>query len=109
MDWTRELDASITVCDAEGNIVYMNDKAKATFKKWGGDLVGSNLKDCHNPNSWEIIKKLIAHDEKNIYTMEKEGIKKLIYQAPWYNDKKVAGLVELSLEIPFEMQHRVRD
>ena len=40
--------------------------------------------------------------------MEKAGIKKLIYQAPWRKDGKVAGVVELSMEIPFEMPHFVR-
>jgi len=46
--------------------------------------------------------------EKNIYTVEKDGIKKLIYQSPWFNDGQYAGFVELSLEVPFEMPHFVR-
>jgi len=45
----------------------------------------------------------------NIYTLEKDGIKKLIYQAPWYEGGEYAGVVELSVEIPFEMPHFVRD
>jgi hypothetical protein len=37
---------------------------------------------------------------------EQNGKKKLIYQAPWYdNDGKVAGLVEISLLIPEDMPH----
>ena len=32
----------------------------------------------------------------------------MIYQAPWYEDGILAGLVELSLEIPFNMDHFIR-
>jgi hypothetical protein len=33
----------------------------------------------------------------------------MIYQAPWFKEGKVAGLVELSLEIPFDLPHYIRD
>lgn len=105
MDWIQGFDVAVTVCDNDGNIIFMNNKAQKTFAKWGDNLVGYNLKNCHKPSSWETIQKLINHDEKNIYTIEKNGIKKLIYQAPWYDKGRVGGLVELSLEIPFEMPH----
>jgi hypothetical protein len=36
-------------------------------------------------------------------------VRKLIYQAPWYRDGVVQGLVELSLEIPGAMPHVVRE
>ncbi len=42
-------------------------------------------------------------------TIEKQGIKKLIYQSPWYVDGRYGGFVELSLEIPAVMPHFVRD
>ena len=35
-------------------------------------------------------------------------MRKLIYQSPWYRDGAYAGFVELSLEIPAEMPHFVR-
>ncbi len=38
----------------------------------------------------------------------KNGVKKLIYQTPWIENGEFRGLVELSLEIPFEMPHFVR-
>ena len=46
--------------------------------------------------------------EKNVYTIEKNGVKKMIFQSPWYKDGIYAGFVELSLEIPFEMPHFIR-
>jgi hypothetical protein len=45
----------------------------------------------------------------NVYTIEKAGVKKLVYQAPWYQDGVYAGVVELAVEIPFKMPHFVRD
>ena len=50
---------------------------------------------------------LISH-EKNVYTIEKNGVKKLIAQVPVTMNGEFAGYVELSLEIPFEMPHFVR-
>jgi len=43
-----------------------------------------------------------------VYTIEKKGIKKLIYQAPWYENGEFSGVVELSIPIPFEMPHYIR-
>lgn len=51
---------------------------------------------------------MLEMQKKNIYTIEKDGVKKLIYQSPWYKDGQYAGFVELALEIPFEMPHFVR-
>jgi hypothetical protein len=44
----------------------------------------------------------------NADTIEKNGVRKLIYQAPWYDSGEFGGMVELSLEIPFDMPHYVR-
>ncbi len=109
ISWAGELDVAITVSDATGKILYMNDKSASTFARYGGrGLEGSNLKECHKEGSWEKILGIMNSEKSNCYTIEKEGIKKLIYQAPWYSDGKLAGLVELSIEIPFNMEHFIR-
>lgn len=109
IDWARNLNCAVTVSDINGIIIYMNEKSGKTFEKWGGlDLIGKSLNGCHNPKSQETIKNLMETAGTNVYTIEKAGVKKLIYQTPWYQDGKVAGLVELSLEIPFELPHFVR-
>jgi len=46
--------------------------------------------------------------ESNTYTVEKNGVKKLIYQTPWFEDGKVAGMVEFSIVLPTEIPHYVR-
>jgi transcriptional regulator with PAS, ATPase and Fis domain len=108
LDWAKELSgAAITVCDADGIVLYQNEKSKSTFAAYG-NLLGKSLKDCHKPTSWATIQRLITENVSNTYTIEKNGIKKLIHQAPWYKDGKVAGLVEFSIELPLELPHHIR-
>ena len=45
----------------------------------------------------------------NAYTIEKGGVKKLIYQAPWFEDGEYRGLVEVTLVLPDVLPHFVRD
>ena len=108
-DWAKELKVGITVTDRDGNIIEMNDKSKEVFQKFGGhELIGRSVFDCHSPASREKIVNLITNWETSCYTMERSGIKKLIYQTPWYQDGKACGLIELSMELPFEIPHKVR-
>jgi transcriptional regulator with PAS, ATPase and Fis domain len=108
-DWVQEFPGAVTVCDREGVILAMNDKSARTFEGDGGAaLIGSNLLSCHPEPSRSRLKELLATECRNIYTVEKKGVKKLIYQSPWYEKGVYSGFVELSLEIPFEIPHFVR-
>lgn len=106
-DWANEMNCAVTVCNTEGIILFMNEKSRQTYEKYG-DLIGQNLKDCHSPRSWEIIQNLLAVGGANSYTIEKKGIHKMIYQTAWFKDGKVAGLVEISMVIPEKLPHYVR-
>ena len=107
--WTRSFQAAITVCDRDGIIVDMNDRAAETFKSDGGrELMGKSILYCHPEPARSKTRQLLQEQATNVYTIEKNGVKKLIYQAPWYREGMCAGLVELSLEIPFELPHFVR-
>lgn len=87
----------------------MNEKSAESFNgNSGSDLIGKSLYDCHSPSSCEIIKDLLASGKSNIYTIEKNGRKKLICQAPWYSDGHIAGLVEISIILPEDMPHFIR-
>lgn len=109
-NWIEGFCGAVTVCDKEGIILYMNDKAIVTFAKYGGrDLVGHNLFDCHPEPARTKLRAMMAEQRVNIYTIEKNGVKKLIHQSPWYKDGKYRGFVELSLEIPFEMPNYLRN
>ena len=107
--WVKEFPGAITVCDADGIILEMNDNAARTFEKDGGaSLVGRNMLDCHPEPARGKTERLLAARQKNVYTIEKNGVKKFIFQSPWYKDGQYSGFVEVSLEIPFELPHFVR-
>ncbi len=107
--WIYEFPASITVCDREGVLLDMNACAEKVFESDGGRaLIGSNVLDCHPAEARAELKRMLEAGEKNVYTIEKNGIKKLIYQSPWYENGQYRGFVELSMEIPFEMSHFIR-
>jgi transcriptional regulator with PAS, ATPase and Fis domain len=107
--WVNEFPGAIIVCDANGIIVEMNDRAARNYEKDGGRaLIGKNLLDCHPEPARTKTRQLLETQQKNVYTIEKKGVKKLIYQSPWYRAGQFAGLVELSLEIPSELPHFVR-
>ena len=104
--WIKEFPAAITVCNPDGIILEMNDKAAKTFEKDGGyELIGKNLLDCHPDPARGKLERLMNARRKNIYTIEKNDVKKLIYQTPWYDNGEYAGFVEFSFEIPFDMPH----
>ncbi|HEX7621211.1 MAG TPA: PAS domain-containing protein [Anaerolineales bacterium] len=108
--WIKEFPAAATVCDPEGIILEMNDKSAQSLAKDGGlALIGKNMYDCHPDPARGKLERLMDARKVNVYTIEKKGIKKLIYQSPWYQNGEYAGFVELSFEIPFELPHFIRD
>lgn len=109
IDWVREFPGAATVCDLNGIVLEMNEKSAETFNKYGGvTLVGKNLLDCHPEPARSKLLHLLETGEQNVYTIEKNGIRKLIYQAPWYVNGRRSGMVELSLEIPANSPHYLR-
>lgn len=108
--WAKELPLiAITIIDTEGKILDMNDRAAWTNQKWGGmELIGKDVYKCHPPKAQEIIHHIMNSKEVNVYSIEKEGLNKLIYQTPWYNNGELGGLVELSLTLPEHIEHKIR-
>lgn len=108
--WIKEFPGAITVCDREGTILALNDRAEAAFEADGGArLIGANLLDCHPAPARAKVAEMLSSGCSNIYTIEKNGRKELIYQSPWYENGVYAGFIELHLEVPPEMPHFVRD
>ncbi len=109
LDWAKELGVACTVLDTDGIILYMNQKACKTFEKYGGHaLIGKNALDCHPEPARSKLAVMLKDPYTNAYTIEKGGLKKLIYQTPWHEAGKFMGIVELSLELPEQMPHHVR-
>ncbi len=109
MDWLKEINAAVTICDTDGIIVYMNERSAQVFESDGGkNLIGQSLFGCHPEPALTKLNELLANGSTNIYTIEKNGKKKMIYQTPWLVEQAVAGMVEVSFELPSELPHFVR-
>jgi len=109
-NWVKEFPGAITVCDTQGTILSMNDQAAVVFKSQGGRrLVGTNLLDCHPEPARAKLGRMMENPQSNVYTIEKNGRRRLVYQTPWYRNGRYAGFMELSLEIPDQMPHFVRE
>ena len=106
-DYFNELHAAIEVCDRDGLLLYVNDLAAETVA--GRDQLGVNILDCHPEPARSKFAEMLATGQANIYTIEKGGRRKLVYQAPWYSDGVYSGFVEMVLPLPDDMPHFVRD
>lgn len=109
-DWAKTFPAAITVADAQGIIIEMNEAAAAMHKNSGGfGLIGKNIMGCYNPGSRAKIRKIMETGSSNIYSITKNGKKQLVYQAPFHKDGKISGVVEILIDLPHELSHYDRD
>ena len=109
-EWVKEFPGAVTVSDTAGRIIEMNDQSIEAFSADGGaSLIGANVLDCHPEPSRSKLKGMMEESRANVYTIQKNGKKKLIYQTPWHKDGVYSGFIELSLEIPLDMPHFNRD
>ena len=94
--------------DSDKPVEKEEKSAEVNAKAGGKALIGNQVRDCHNARSKAIIEQLFAGNV-NAYTIEKQGVRKLIYQAPWSENGEVHGLVELSIILPSaELPHYIR-
>jgi transcriptional regulator with PAS, ATPase and Fis domain len=109
LSYFDEVSFAVTVCDKNGVIIYMNEKSASTFSKDGGmELIGKSLLDCHPEPARSKLVSLLDSPRVNIYTIEKTGQKKMIYQSPWFENGQFLGLIELSLPLPDDIPHFIR-
>jgi len=107
--WLDGVALAATACDRQGICLYMNEHAAKQFAKEGGRaLVGKSLLDCHPEPARSRFASQLASPSPNTYTIEKDGVRKLIHQIPWYRGADFAGVVELSLVLPESLPHFVR-
>jgi hypothetical protein len=104
--WVKEFPGTIEVCDENGILLELNDRA--VRQEGGIERIGTNILECHPEPARSKLEQMLSSGKANVYTIEKDGVRKLIYQAPWYQDGRFAGFVELGLEIPETMPHFVR-
>lgn len=107
--WEKELPAEVMVCDSEGIILSMNDAAETLFTADGGrNLLGSNVLDCHPATARAKLEDMMENQSSNAYFSTEKGEKRFFFQAPWYDDGKFAGMVEISFPVPDELPHFIR-
>lgn len=108
--WGEGLPVAITVTDAEGKILEMNQRSRETFaKEGGGALIGSSVFGCHPEPALTKTLELFQKMTPNHYTIRKHGQRKIIHQIPWTEEGRFAGFVEISIPIPDELPHFDRD
>lgn len=108
--WSDDFQGEITICDPEGVILYMNKFAIEQFSKYGGkQLIGSNLLNCHPEPARTKLNTMLEKQLQNIYITQNGDKKKLIIQAPLYNEEKYSGFIELSISISEDIQVLKRD
>lgn len=108
-DYFEGADVAVTVCAKDGTILDMNQKSRKTFLRPGqSEILGNNVLDCHPEPARTMLADMLAHPRTNVYTVEKEGVKKLIFQTPWYDEGEYAGFMELSMVLPEVIPNRVR-
>ena len=110
VDWAEEFNGTVTVCDREGIIVYMNQYSIRQFEKYGGEkLLGTNLLDCHPEPSKSKLKKMLEAPMENMYTTESsDGNKKIIYQTPWKRNGEFCGIIEISFLLASNLPNFIR-
>lgn len=76
---------AVVICGLDHEILYMNPAAVTRYGKRGGQaLVGKSLLDCHNPQSREMISKVVSWfaesvEHNRIYTSRNEKENKDVY------------------------------
>jgi sensor histidine kinase regulating citrate/malate metabolism len=111
MDWIKDVSAAVVICDRKGVLTYLNDAAAAMYAPFGGyALLGKSVMEgCHkqkssNDKMFEIMETRKPHT----YSIERNGIKRLIHQMPHVVNGEVIGIIELAIIVPFEIPHFVR-
>jgi hypothetical protein len=108
--WVKEFPGSVTVCDKDGIIIDLNDASAKGFTDRGGyGLIGAQILDCHPEPARTKFAELLKSRKQNIYTIQKDGRRKLIFQTPWFLDGEFGGYLDMTLDMPWDMPHFNRD
>lgn len=108
INWAEEFNGAITVCDRDGIIVYMNQYSIKQFEKYGGEkLLGTSLIDCHPEPSKSKLKEMLIQPIENMYTTEKNAVKKIILQTPWMQKGVFSGVIEMSFNLDANMPNHI--
>ena len=104
--WFKAFPGSITITDANGIILDMNEKAAESYRDSGGrGLIGKSAIDCHEEPVRQTVQKMYDEPAMRIYTTRENGQKILVTHAPFFSGGGFMGIVELVMEFPEEIPH----
>jgi len=110
LEWFENLPCAVTVCDRNYTILYVNQAtAEANAERGGKELVGRSLLDCHPPRARRLLRKVMDSGEPHIFTSERNGRKKMVYEAHWRRDGEVGGMIEVSFQLPRKVRNLAKD
>lgn len=84
---------AVVICNLEHEIIYMNQTAIQRYENRGGQaLIGKSLLDCHNPQSCDMIRKVVSWfamstEHNRIYTSRNEKENKDVYMIALRDDE----------------------
>ncbi len=105
-DWVSESPLAVSVCDVQGMLLSMNTREAALLADMGGEEnLGKNIYDCHNALSCAMLDEMLSQQKGEVYTVEENGKTELVIHAPWYQDGRFSGLVEIVLELGGPIPH----
>jgi len=109
-EWVKSFTGAVVVCDPDGIVLEMNDRAMQQYRNVGGEkLIGTNIHDCHPEPARTRLKEVMDKKEPNVYSIERKGSKMLVYQSPWHVNGVYRGFVQIILPVPFAIPHYIRD
>ena len=96
------LRVSVTIADEEYTITFMNDLGIEHYAYGGGEaLLGTNLLDCHNAESQDILREMYARYRAGdlaptrYHDVKKDGRPRSIVMIPLVVDGQFRGIAEL--------------
>jgi hypothetical protein len=104
--WFKAFPGSITITNAKGMILQMNDKAAESYRDGGGHaLVGKSAIGCHEEPVRQTVQRMYDEPAMRIYTTRENGQNILVTHAPFFSDGEFMGIVELVIELPEVIPH----
>ncbi len=105
-DYFKSVPFSVTVCNLEGIVVYMNDASKYEYAADGGaELIGKSLIDCHPEPARSKLMALLEKPVENSYVSRSGPRPLFIYDVPWIEDGLPLGIIELLLPLEVVNKH----
>jgi hypothetical protein len=104
--WFKRFPGSITITDAKGVILEMNEKAAESYRDGGGyELIGKSAINCHEEPVRQTVQKMYDEPAMRIYTTRENGQKILVTHAPYFSADVFMGIVELVIDLPEVIPH----